>query len=298
VEAITWDLENQIIIMYLDLYKIDNTVNLDTNPCFSNSVTYPSFHEDLLRFKDLLKILVQKKETKTFYKFGDGDYFFLKKQAVGSATPGRRALGKDYSSIDHSQFTDGVKKNDFYSCEIYPENRKMFTEVIPDYKIDFPAEFVYGLIANKWILENFSGKIGIIGADRKIELIRTLLEYKEYQDYLRLSEFNDYISIPQKFACDDLERTENIISQQLKNSKSDIFILGIGHVKSGLLHRLKKHKNAIYLDIGSGVDAIAGIIDVERPFFGDWINFQINGSPIYNEIDYLAYTKKGKHVYL
>lgn len=284
--------------MYLDLYKINDTVNLDTNSCFHRYDTYPSFQEDLSRFKSILKDLVDSKECKTFYKFGDGDYFFLKKEPVGSATPGRRALGKDYSQISHLDFTEGVLHNDFYTCEIYPENRKMFKEVITNREIDFPAEFGYGLVSNKWLLETFNGRIGIIGADRKIELIRKLFEYQQYKDYMKLDNFIDYISIPQKFACDNLDETENIVAHQLSHSKSDIFILGIGHVKSGLLHRLKKYKKAIYLDIGSGVDAIAGVIDIERPFFGDWINYQISGLSLYNEIDFLAYTKKGKHIFL
>ena len=87
--------------MYLDLYKIDGTKNLDANPCFSSAKTYPNFQEKLSEFKDLLVDLVDKNESKTFYKFGDGDYFFLKGEAVGSATPGRRALSKPYNQIDH-----------------------------------------------------------------------------------------------------------------------------------------------------------------------------------------------------
>ena len=69
--------------MYLDLYKIDGTKNLDANPCFGSAKTYPNFQEKLSEFKDLLVDLVDKNESKTFYKFGDGDYFFLKvKQLV------------------------------------------------------------------------------------------------------------------------------------------------------------------------------------------------------------------------
>ena len=283
--------------MYLDLYKIDNTVNLDTNPCFSNSVTYPSFHEDLLRFKDLLKILVQKKETKTFYKFGDGDYFFLKGESFGSASVGKRALSLNYSQINHKEFTEGSLLNDYYTCEIYPENRAMFNQVISK-KIDYPAEFGYGLVANKWFFKEFKGRIGIIGADKKVEIIKDLMKYPEYQEYLGLESFNDYIKIPQKFACDNIDFTEKMVADQLVSSKSDIFLVGIGHVKSALTHRLKKYKNAVFYDVGSGIDAIAGIIDTDRPFFGDWTNYQIENSQLYNNIDYLAYQGKGKHIYL
>ena len=64
--------------MYLDLYKIDGTQNNDSNPCFGNEETFPNFQEKLNEFKELLIDLVDKNESKTFYKFGDGDYFFLK----------------------------------------------------------------------------------------------------------------------------------------------------------------------------------------------------------------------------
>ena len=116
--------------MYLDLYKIDGTKNLDTNPRFGSDETYPNFQEKLSEFKELLVDLVDKNESKTFYKFGDGDYFFLKGESVGSATPGRRALSKPYSQIDHQAFKDGARECDYYTCEIYPDNRQKFSEVL------------------------------------------------------------------------------------------------------------------------------------------------------------------------
>ena len=285
------------IDMYLDKYKITGTVNMDVNPCFSKEDTYIKFQEDLEIFKSSLVKVVDSKESKTFYKFGDGDYFFLKSQAVGSAAPGKRALGKNFSEINMHEFLEGSILNDFYTCEIYPENRRMFKELFPNVDIDFPAEYGYGLVANKWILQTFSGKVGLIGADKKIELIKELMQFDEYKDYLQINEFNDYIKIPQKFSCDNLNKTEEMVASQLMTSNSDIFLVGIGHVKSGLMHRLKKYKKAIFLDVGSAIDAIAGIIDTDRPFFGDWTNYQ-SRSLNYEEIDYLAYQGKGKHIIL
>jgi len=284
--------------MYLDKYKIAGTINNDQNPCFHSELTHPNFQEELEMFKLNIKTMVDEKESKTFYKFGDGDYFFLKGQSVGSAGVGKRAISKNYSEINHAEFVEGSKLNDYYTCEIYPENRRMFSEVLPGIKINYPAEFGYGLVANKWFFEAFKGRIGLIGADKKIDIVKELMNHKEYQDYIGLDSFNDYIKIPQKFACDNIDFTEKMVADQLINSTSDIFLVGIGHVKSALAHRLKKHKNAIYFDVGSGIDAIAGIIDTDRPYFGDWTNYQIKNSEIYNGIDYLAYHGKGKHVYL
>ena len=283
--------------MYLDMYKIDGTVNNDNDSSFEDKDTYPNFQDQLIEFKELLINLVDSNQSKTFYKFGDGDYFFLKKQSVGSAAPGRRALSKSYLDIDHQQFVEGSKLCDYYTCEIYPLNRQRFSEVI-DRKIDFPAEYGYGLVANKWLLQTFAGKIGLIGANTKMNIIQNLMEAPQYQEYLGITKFEDYISLPQRFACDDLDATEKMVGDQLKNSTSKIFLMGMGHVKSGLIHRLKKYTDAVFLDVGASIDAIAGIIDVDRPFVADWVNYQIDEREMYEDVDLLAYQGKGKHITL
>ena len=279
------------------MYKIDGTVNNDNDSSFEDKDTYPNFQDQLIEFKELLINLVDSNQSKTFYKFGDGDYFFLKKQSVGSAAPGRRALSKSYLDIDHQQFVEGSKLCDYYTCEIYPLNRQRFSEVI-DRKIDFPAEYGYGLVANKWLLQTFAGKIGLIGANTKMNIIQNLMEAPQYQEYLGITKFEDYISLPQRFACDDLDATEKMVGDQLKNSTSKIFLMGMGHVKSGLIHRLKKYTDAVFLDVGASIDAIAGIIDVDRPFVADWVNYQIDEREMYEDVDLLAYQGKGRHITL
>ena len=283
--------------MYLDEYKIEGTVNNDQNPCFHNLDTYPEFQEKLEDFKKLLVELVDNNESKTFYKFGDGDYYFLKKMPVGSATPGRRALSKSYESIGHEQFVEGAQLCDYYTCEIYPENIAHYKEVIQR-DIDFPAEYGYGLVTNKWLLQTFAGKIGLIGANTKMNIIENLMEAPQYQEYLGLEKFEDYISLPQKFACDDIDATEKMVGEQLEKSTSKIFLMGMGHVKSGLIHRLKKYTDAVFFDVGASIDALAGIIDIDRPYAGDWINYQIDEDNLYEGVDCLAYEGKGKHILL
>ena len=283
--------------MYLDQYKIDGTINKDQNPCFNNPDTFPDFQNGLEDFKNLLIKLVDSNQPSTFYKYGDGDYFFLKKMPVGSATPGRRALSKGYDQINHDVFVEGAQKCDYYTCEIYPENRSHFKEVIQR-DIDFPAEYGYGLVTNKWLLKTFAGKIGLIGAGSKLNIIKNLMEAPQYQEYLGLEKFEDYISLPQKFACDDIDATEKMVAGQLMKSTSKIFLMGMGHVKSGLIHRLSKYRDAVFLDVGASIDALAGIIDVDRPYAGDWTNYQIDDVQLYKGIDFLAYDGKGKHIIL
>lgn len=269
-------------------YKIEGTYNRDNNPCFYSPNAYPLFQEKLIEFKNLLIDLVDTGSCKTFYKFGDGDYFFLSKIAIGSASPGKRALSKNYNSIKHEEFVEGVCKNDFITCEVYPENRAYFKSLYPHKDIDFASEFSYGLVSNKWLLKTFSGKIGIIGADMKVDLIRKLMTHKEYQEYLGIDSFSDYLKIPQKYACDDIDATEKMIADQLSDSKASIFLVGVGHVKSALLHRLKKYRNAVFLDVGSSIDALAGIIDHNRPYFGDWTNYRVKDFD-YSMLDILQY---------
>ena len=283
--------------MYLDEYKIEGTVNNDQNPCFHNPDTYPEFQKKLEEFKKLFLELVDNNESKTFYKFGDGDYYFLQKMPVGSATPGRRALSKSYESIGHERFVEGAQLCDYYTCEIYPENIAHYKEVIQR-DIDFPAEYGYGLVTNKWLLQTFAGKIGLIGANTKMNIIQNIMEAPQYQEYLGLEKFEDYISLPQKFACDDLDATEKMVGEQLEKSTSKIFLMGMGHVKSGLIHRLKKYTDAVFFDVGASIDAIAGVIDTDRPYAGDWTNYQIDEPSLYEGVDLLAYEGKGKHITL
>ena len=282
--------------MYLDLYKIEGTKNLDSHFCFEDSNTFPQFQEGLATFKSHINQLVNDKESKTFYKFGDGDYYFLTKQSFGSATPGIRALSVSYDKINHEEFINGAQLNDYYTCEIYPENISHFNEVI-DKDISYPAEYCYGLVGNKWFFQQFNGKIGLMGASDKLYLIEELMKYDEYKEYLGLDSFNDYIHFPQKYACDDINIVEDFVGEQLKESSSDIFLLGIGHSKSGILHKLKSYKNAIFMDVGAGIDMIAGCINVKRPYAGSWINYRIEGYD-YSKIDYLRYSGEGKHIFL
>jgi len=204
---------------------------------------------------------------------------------------------KSYDEINHDVFVKGAQECDYYTCEIYPENRVRFIDVIQR-RIDFPAEYGYGLVANKWLLQTFSGSIGIIGAGSKLNIIKNLMEAPQYQEYLGLEKFEDYISLPQKFACDDLVATENMVAEQLKKSTSKIFLMGMGHVKSGLIHRLSKYRDAVFLDVGASIDALAGIIDVDRPYAGDWTNYQIDEPELYDDVDFLAYEGQGKHITL
>ncbi|MFW9877564.1 MAG: methyltransferase domain-containing protein, partial [Candidatus Thorarchaeota archaeon] len=282
---------------YHEIYNIPGTKNISGLNFYCNPKIYPSFQKDLTKFKELLVSLVNQKANVTFYKFGDGDYYFLKQLELGSAKPGVRALSKSYEEIDINEFREGALKNDYIITEIIPERYLMFKELFPERERDFPSEYCHGLVANRWFFKTFKGKIGLIGAKEKLEIIKRLMQHIEYKEYLGIDKFNDYIYIPQRFAADDVNKLEKSIAIQLNNSTSDIFLLGIGHVKSALLHRLKKYKEAVYVDVGGAIDAIAGIINIRRLHMAKWVNYQLKNYD-YSDIDYMNYKGWGKHIYL
>lgn len=266
-------------------FIIEDIINLDENIAYKKN-HFNDFKIKLNEFKSLLKDNYNFSSL-TIYKFGDGDYFFLNKIEIGSATPGIRALSKNYNEISHSEFINNSKKNDIYTCEIINPNWGYFYKCFSKYP-DYYAEFNYILIANKWIFKNFDS-IGLIGAKEKLNIIKELIKRDEYQKFLGITRFSDYINIPQKFACDDPKYLENEIKRQLSQSKTKIYLCGLGHFKNYILCKLPSYHKAIYLDIGAGIDAIAGIINNKRPYFGNWINYQIKNKELYKNIDYMHY---------
>ena len=277
--------KNYTIEGALDVHQINEEA-------ISRLPDYPTFQEDLEKFKQFVIELERTKTGATFVHFGDGDYYFLKKIAIGSATPGRRALSIPYDQFDITPFVEGWKKAD-YHCVEYLERpmRGRLEELFPNSKT-IATEFLYGLTMNRWFLKQFNGRIGLIGALDKMKIISELMNYKEYRDYLGIDKINDYIIIPQKFACDNLEDTVELVQEQLKdaNPETFVFLYGVGHVKSGLIHRLKEVKNAIYLDVGGGIDGLAGILDPDRPYAKAWINHRMKDYN-YGSVDLLNYNK-------
>jgi hypothetical protein len=275
------------IFGYSPIFNINGAKNLNWNPVYRFEDNYPDFQIELHKFKSKLENEIKSQKSVSYLKFGDGDYYFLKGQPVGSATPGKRAISRELTFNELSDYQTNSKKVDNYLCEIDFQNRKLFKEIF-NVSDPIPAEFVYGLTANHWLTQ-LPFKIGIIGADKKIEIIRQLMKFQKYQNYLGLKEFTDYVKIPQKFACDDLNQRLIELDEQLRNSEADLFLVGVGHLKSGIMCELTKMKNAVYLDIGSGIDALAGLIDAKRPYFGSWVNHRIRNDDLYQDVDLLQY---------
>lgn len=156
------------------------------------------------------------------------------------------------------------------------ENRSIFSNNYNDAeKMDMPLDIIYGLIANKWILKAFSNKIGFIGNGKKLDIIKNLMKHKEYQQFIHNDYFLDYIDIPQRAALEN-ENLEKYIYEIVEKSECKIYLIGAGVSKLKFLYGLKKVKpNGIFIDVGHGLDAIAGIANYNRPYFGSWQNYKL-----------------------
>ena len=278
------------------LYQLPGCLNLDPSEGMKIRDLDTNFEEGFAGFKDELRTMVDTQQACTYFKFGDGDFHFLQRSEVGSARPGKRALSRSYSEIDHDAFVYGSTRCTHYMCELLPNNRRLFERVLPDVPISWWADYAYAAVASGWVTSQFPDSIGVIGSRSKVRIIRELMESPSYRQYLGSHGFKDYIEIPDRFACDDLDALTASTQEQLKSASSAIFLVGIGHAKSGLLWRLPDLYSAAYLDVGSGIDALAGVIDRFRPYFGGWLNFRLPEKSWYHGLDTLQTSDLGNVV--
>lgn len=153
-------------------------------------------------------------------------------------------------------------------------------------KTQTPLESVYALVASGWIFKNFKNQIGIIAGEKKCELIEMLMKRQEYREYIGMDLFTDYIKVPQKGAADNVEELARNIGEQIKSSKAKIFLVGVGSAKIALMPMLKAYSDAIFIDAGAGIDALAGVVCQERPYFCEWVDYRINGYD-YEKVDFM-----------
>ena len=160
------------------------------------------------------------------------------------------------------------------------KNNKHFHEYIN--KSFIAGESIRSIISTRWIFKKYHSSICLIGNQDKIDLIKKLVEYKEYRNYLGIKNFKDYISIQAKGAANDFQLAKEI-KRKIMKSEAQIFLIGIGSLKITLLPLLKDI-DKIFIDVGAGIDAIAGVISNDRPFFKRWINYQLSDFKL-NSID-------------
>ncbi len=149
-----------------------------------------------------------------------------------------------------------------------------------------PCEAVYALVATRHIFRNYENEIGIIAGKEKIDVIKQLMRSEDYKKYLGIDSFCEYIEAPQKGAADTVEKLAQSYQSIIKNSKAKIFLVGAGSSKIALIPLLQMYSDAVFIDVGAGIDAIAGIVCQDRPFFANWVNHRIKNYD-YSKVDFM-----------
>ena len=88
-------------------FKIEESLYLTPHETYFNKDNYPDFQSQFIEFKSKLVKESKNSINSTYYKFGDGDYYILSKQSVGTSKPGLRDIKK---SVDYllNQFRTSV----------------------------------------------------------------------------------------------------------------------------------------------------------------------------------------------
>lgn len=299
----------------LSLYLIDGTSNIDPEQHrhpYTDRNFWPTFQEDMEIFKKKLIECNEKNKSIIVLRMGHAEHclfnFLVSHKKKGRIII-RGQIPRHYTKIPSDatwiKLLESINSADYITTQIgsdfknwiwdlihyknvykkYKEsgqlnlllkNKSIFSNNYnDDEKMDMPLDIIYGLIANKWLLKTFSNQIGFIGNEKKVDIIKNLMKYKEYQKFIHNDYFLDYIDIPQRCALEN-DNFENLIYERIKKSECKVYFIGAGVSKLKFLHNLKKIKpNGIFIDVGHGLDAIAGIANYNRPYFGSWQNYKL-----------------------
>ena len=263
-----------------DLYKIPDTSNKHDEQLkgieYNDPKFYPNFQNDIEWLQNTLIDKVQRGESIVVMRVYDGEFYFLARQVVGNGP--KRHFSKPLTAEFVKPFKEGCYKVDILSCQLNTRMLKKFNTVIPEPRPKFiPMDILYGILANKWLLKTFKNNIALIGGHEKMAVIKKLMEHNEYRNYVQNDYFVDYISVPERFSCNDTSSLVKEIGEKIAASKAKVFLYGIGISKMAMAWKFKEYKNAVFIDIGCGMSGLAGTVETNRPYFGSWTNYRITG---------------------
>jgi len=261
----------------LELYCIEGTSNRHSceldGPEYNSPDTWPTFQSDWISLKESIITDCSNNTGKIYLRIFDGEFHFLSGRKVGNV--GSRHCSKALTPAFLKPFYDGFLQADVVSTQLYAAEMRKYRDLFPQRTIDLPMELIYCLVSSRWIFKQFPDSIALIGGHGKIKVIQELMKYSEYRDYLGISTFESYISVPERFACDNTDAVFDAVKGKIESSNAKIFLFGIGISKLAIAHRFKHIKNAVFIDIGCGLSALSGTTSVERPYFGSWINYRL-----------------------
>lgn len=270
------------------LYDLPGTIDKNNNrkdKSYQNSNTWSTYQKD---YQDFLDYLLNNQDAKVLIRVYDGEFLFLLGQKKWN-------IPKRHVSVELTQkflqpFKENVLKCDKFCSHltVMPGGsmHHLYTQVFSNRKIDYPMEFNYAIVINKWIFKNFKNQIGLIGGCHKIKVIKELMKRKEYRDYLGIDYFTNYIEVPEKYGCDNPEDLEKSLKNQLiqSNPNTKIYLFGIGICKMAVANKFKEFYPATYIDIGGTMSGLAGFLSVTRPYAAKWLNYRIKGY-YYSNVD-------------
>lgn len=220
--------------------------------------------------------MVEKKESYTIIRVGDGEANFLRGVIKGNTKSRHYTSDSAPDKKYLAQFKDGLLACDSLHVEMYKSVQGAFNGIYKNLVFsEIPLECIYALVASRKIFKS-NYTIGIIGADNKIAIIQQLFNHEEYRHYIGRDSFDDYISVPERGSSNDVTALTQHIVDNL-NPNVDIYLIGVGVAKMAIMQHLKEKSNAVFIDVGCGISALAGLVSNDRPYFADWINFRLKG---------------------
>lgn len=270
-------------------------INVSDNYNFKNPFLINTpYSFSLVNTSILIGKLLHENKSFTLVRLGDSEMMFLDGKMIGNIVK-RSFLSDDVSKFDLDFYKTKTIENDFVCIH----DKVFMKNLMPDINIsneskEISFETMYQFVATKLLFYILKGyKVGIIGADKKLAVIKELMMYEEYQNYLGVDSFIEYIGIPQKGASNDYKKTMKMIEDQM-TGEADIYLVGMSVVKLVVLPELKNKYNKTFIDIGVGVDAIAGIIPNTKSYFANWVNYRLINYN-YSDINFFKYQRGVKN---
>ena len=254
-------------------YEIPGCVNYNPQIFkveYQNPSNYPNWLQNFEKLKQLIEKCVHNNNSLVIVRCFDGEWCFMQKKSVGNIP--LRHYNKTITDDIVMKFQENINNVDIFTSHLTHVSDRLKCTTRP---IDYPMEFLYAIIANRWIFKTFKNQISLICGVDNANIIRSLMEYKEYRDYINQDYFNEIIDVPKTQGCQYIPSIIEKIKSNLQNSKCNIVLYGMGICKLGIINHLKNIHDAIYIDIGHGMDCIAGIGNPLRPYFGLWKNYRM-----------------------
>lgn len=231
--------------------------------------------------EQLIRSAVEAQSGYSVLRCNDGEAYFLRGEFHGNIL--RRHLTQSENSVDLALWRRHLHHHDLPTYHLDPDLRGLWKPILGDSydRPFFPLHAVYALVATRRIFQIVPGaRIGLIGPEKKLRLVAALLEREEYRDYLGLAGFHSYVSVPETGASNRPERLAEDLRQRIEREPCDLFLYGMGIAKIVVVSQLRESTSATYVDIGCGLDALAGIVPLDREYFGGWQNYRLAGSDL------------------